>query len=98
MPISVEFEHIETAVQALPLQSRTMLQLLLLQYVDVTQDEIDYMATDQPDSSRHGQREPDPADPAQPVDQRPPGDAARRPVADQAGRRPPEQDGGIGCS
>lgn len=50
MSISVEFEHIETALQALPLQSRTMLQLLLLQYVDVTQDEIDYMATDQPDS------------------------------------------------
>ena len=50
MSISVEFEHIETALKALPLQSRAMLQLLLLQYIDVTQEEIDYMATDQPDS------------------------------------------------
>ena len=50
MAITIEFEHIETALNALPIQSRTMLQLLLLQYVDLTQDEIDYMATDQPDS------------------------------------------------
>ncbi len=50
MSICIEFEHIETALKTLPLQSRTMLQLLLLQYIDVTQDEIDYMATDQPDS------------------------------------------------
>ena len=50
MSICVEFEHIESALQALPLQSRTMIQLLLLQYIDVTQEEIDYMATDQPDS------------------------------------------------
>ena len=50
MSITLEFEHIETAVKALPLQSRAMLQLLLLQYIDVTQEEIDYMATDQPDS------------------------------------------------
>ncbi len=50
MPISIEFEHIETALKTMPLQSRAMLQLLLLQYIDVTQDEIDYMATDQPDS------------------------------------------------
>ena len=50
MPISIEFEHIESALQALPIQNRTMIQLLLLQYIDVTQEEIDYMATDQPDS------------------------------------------------
>jgi hypothetical protein len=50
MSITVEFEHIETALKNLPLQSRAMLQLLLLQYIDVTQEEIDYMATDQPDS------------------------------------------------
>jgi hypothetical protein len=50
MPITIEFEHIQSALQALPIQSRTMLQLLLLQYIDVTQEEIDYMATDQPDS------------------------------------------------
>jgi hypothetical protein len=47
---SIEFEHIESALQALPIQNRTMIQLLLLQYIDVTQEEIDYMATDQPDS------------------------------------------------
>ena len=50
MSITIEFDHIETALKALPIQSRAMLQLLLLQYVDVTQEEIDYMATDQPDS------------------------------------------------
>jgi hypothetical protein len=50
MPISIEFEQIESALQALPIQNRTMIQLLLLQYIDVTQEEIDYMATDQPDS------------------------------------------------
>ena len=50
MSISIEFEHIESALQALPIQNRTMIQLLLLQYIDVTQEEIDYMATDQPDS------------------------------------------------
>ncbi|MDH5776369.1 MAG: hypothetical protein OEZ57_15810, partial [Nitrospirota bacterium] len=50
MAITIPFEHIESSLNALPIQSRTMLQLLLLQYIDVTQDEIDYMATDQPDS------------------------------------------------
>ena len=50
MAPQIQFEHIESALQALPIQSRTMIQLLLLQYVDVTQEEIDYMATDQPDS------------------------------------------------
>jgi hypothetical protein len=50
MSISIEFEHIESALQTLPIQNRTMIQLLLLQYIDVTQEEIDYMATDQPDS------------------------------------------------
>ena len=46
----IQFEQIETALQALPIQSRTMLQLLLLQYIDVTQEEIDFIAEDQPDS------------------------------------------------
>ena len=50
MLLAIEFEHIESALQALPIQNRTMIQLLLLQYIDVTQEEIDYMATDQPDS------------------------------------------------
>ncbi len=50
MATQIQFEQIETALQVLPIQSRTMLQLLLLQYIDVTQEEIDYMAEDQPDS------------------------------------------------
>ena len=50
MATQIQFEQIETALQALPIQNRTMLQLLLLQYIDVTQEEIDYMAEDQPDS------------------------------------------------
>ena len=50
MSAIIQFEHIESALQALPIQNRTMIQLLLLQYLDVTQEEIDYMATDQPDS------------------------------------------------
>ncbi|MCA9460761.1 MAG: hypothetical protein R3B83_04480 [Nitrospirales bacterium] len=50
MATLLTFEHIESTIQSLPLQYRTMLRLLLLQYFDVQQDEIDYMATDQPDS------------------------------------------------
>jgi len=50
MSTNICFEHIESALQALPIQSRTMLQLLLLQYMDVSQEAIDYMASDQPDS------------------------------------------------
>ena len=50
MSISIEFEQIESSLKSLPVQSRAMLQLLLLQYIDLTQEEIDYMATDQPDS------------------------------------------------
>ena len=50
MATQIQCEQIETALQVLPIQSRTMLQLLLLQYIDVTQEEIDYMAEDQPDS------------------------------------------------
>lgn len=50
MSATIKFEQIESALQALPIQNRTMIQLLLLQYLDVTQDQIDYMATDQPDS------------------------------------------------
>ena len=50
MATQIQFEQIETALQALPIQSRTMLQLLLLQYIDVTQEEIEYIDEDQPDS------------------------------------------------
>jgi len=50
MTTTIQLEHIESVIQSLPIQSRTMIQLLLLQYFDMTQEEIDYMATDQPDS------------------------------------------------
>ncbi len=50
MPTTIPFELIESALQSIPIQSRTMLQLLLLQYMDVSQEAIDYMASDQPDS------------------------------------------------
>src|SRR5574341_944388 len=46
-PLSVA--TIESAISALPIQGRIMLRLILLQYLDVTQDEIEYMAADRPD-------------------------------------------------
>jgi hypothetical protein len=42
-------ETIESVINALPVQGRVMLRLLLLQYLDVTQEDIDYMAADRPD-------------------------------------------------
>ena len=46
-PITVA--TIESAIASMPVQGRIMLRLLLLQYLDVTQDEIEYMAADRPD-------------------------------------------------
>lgn len=43
-------EHIEEALKSLPVQNRTMIRLLLLQYQDLDKEEIEYMAVDQPDS------------------------------------------------
>ncbi|HEY6973642.1 MAG TPA: hypothetical protein VI359_05000 [Nitrospiraceae bacterium] len=40
---------IESAIAAMPVQGRIMLRLILLQYLDVTQEEIEYMAADRPD-------------------------------------------------
>jgi hypothetical protein len=42
-------EQIETAIASLPLQGRIMLHLLLLQYFDVSPEEIAYIAADRPD-------------------------------------------------
>ena len=42
-------EHIDCAIQALPIQGRIMLHLLMLGYFEVPQDEIEYMAADRPD-------------------------------------------------
>ncbi|MFM8550898.1 MAG: hypothetical protein ACKOCD_01055 [Nitrospiraceae bacterium] len=41
--------HIITAIAALPIQGRIMLRLLLLQYLDITAEDIQYMAADRPD-------------------------------------------------
>lgn len=40
---------IESAIAGMPIQGRIMLRLILLRYLDVTSDEIDYMAADRPD-------------------------------------------------
>lgn len=40
---------IQSAIDGLPIQGRVMLRLLLLQYFDVTPEDIDYMAADRPD-------------------------------------------------
>jgi hypothetical protein len=42
-------ELIESAIAALPPQGRIMLRLLLLQYLDVTEEDIDYIAVDRLD-------------------------------------------------
>ena len=42
-------ETIEEAIANLPIQGRIILRLLLLQYLDVTQDEILFMVADRPD-------------------------------------------------
>lgn len=42
-------EQVEAAVNDLPIQGRIVLRLLLLQYLDVTQEDIEYMAADRPD-------------------------------------------------
>jgi hypothetical protein len=46
-PLTIE--KIESAITALPMQGRIMLRLLLLQYFDITDDEIVYIVTDRPD-------------------------------------------------
>ena len=47
--VSIPREHIEAAIESLPVQNRTMIRLLLLQYQDLDKEDIEYMATDQPD-------------------------------------------------
>ena len=43
-------EHIESVVESLPVQSRVMIRLLLLQYLEVPREDIQFIAEDQPDS------------------------------------------------
>jgi hypothetical protein len=42
-------EKIRSVIDAMPMQGRIMLRLILLQYFDVTDDEILYIVTDRPD-------------------------------------------------
>ncbi len=58
MTPTLKYEHIESALQTLPLQNQTMIQLLLLQYMDMTQEQINFMATDQPDSRFSAGKQP----------------------------------------
>ena len=49
MPSVLTQEQIEAVIEALPIQYRIMIRLLLLQYIDVTKEEIEHMAGDRPD-------------------------------------------------
>lgn len=49
-PLNISRELIESTIASLPVQNRTMIRLLLLQYLDLEQEDIEYMAADQPDS------------------------------------------------
>ncbi len=49
-PASLTSECIASVVEHLPVQSRVMIRLLLLQYLDVPQEDVQFIAEDQPDS------------------------------------------------
>ena len=55
-PISREL--IEKTIEALPVQNRTMIRLLLLQYQDIEKEDIEYIANDQPDSRFQAGKQP----------------------------------------
>lgn len=44
------FELIEAVIEALPVQSRIMVRLLLIQYLEPSEDDIQFIVEDQPDS------------------------------------------------
>ena len=48
-PTVLSAEQVEAVIKDLPVQGRIVLRLLLLQYLDVTQEDIEYMAVDRPD-------------------------------------------------
>lgn len=50
MNATLTFDLIESTIAALPVQGRIMLRLLLLPYFDVTQEDCEFIASDQPDS------------------------------------------------
>ncbi|HET8580267.1 MAG TPA: hypothetical protein VFL31_04645, partial [Nitrospiraceae bacterium] len=47
--ILLSAQQVEAVVNDLPVQGRVMLRLLLLQYLDVTQEDLEYMTADRPD-------------------------------------------------
>ncbi len=47
---SLTFELIESVVETLPIQSRIMVRLLLLQYLEPSEEDIQFIVEDQPDS------------------------------------------------
>ena len=47
-PLTLEL--IESVIESLPLQNRIMTRLLLLQYLEVSQEDVQYIVEDQPDS------------------------------------------------
>ena len=44
------FEYIETVIETLPVQSRIMIRLLLVQYLEPSEEDIQFIVEDQPDS------------------------------------------------
>jgi hypothetical protein len=48
-PSPLSIEKIESVIAAMPVQGRIMLRLILLQYFDLTDEEIIYIVTDRPD-------------------------------------------------
>lgn len=46
-------EQVEEVINALPPQGRIMLRFLLLQYLDITREDCEYMAADRPDPRFH---------------------------------------------
>ncbi len=52
MPPVITADDVQAIIDALPIQGRIMMRLLLLQYFDVTQEDIEYMAADRPDPRR----------------------------------------------
>jgi hypothetical protein len=52
MPSPLTQDHIEAVIASLPIQGRIMLRLLLLQYLDLTPEDIEYIAVDRPDPRR----------------------------------------------
>jgi hypothetical protein len=64
MSSALTIDLVESTITALPVQGRIMLRLLLLPYFDVTQEDCDFMAADQPDPRMlSGKRLPTPVVP-----------------------------------